>query len=117
MLKSTFPSPLKLLSLIDVKLPRLYAEVNLNVVKVEVMTQAGTQMFLYFFDLSIIMNFKITKAKTIVSVIVGIFFALFSMPILSSSLGYTLLRFIIGLLIGFGLVYIIWSLIQRVPAE
>ena len=64
------------------------------------------------------MNFNFTKAKTIVSVILGIFFALFSMPILSSGMLYTFLRLLIGFLVGFGLVYIIWSLIQKkVPAE
>lgn len=79
--------------------------------------QAGTQMFLYFFDLLTFMNLKFTKAKTIVSIIVGIFGALFFSPILSARISFSLLMWGIGFLIGFGLVYVVWSLIQKVPAE
>ncbi len=81
------------------------------------MTQAGTQMFLYFLDLPTTMNFKFTKAKTIVAIVIGIFDALFFSPILSASIWFSLLMWGIGFLIGFGLVYAVWSLIQKVPAE
>jgi F0F1-type ATP synthase assembly protein I len=59
------------------------------------------------------MNWKITKAKTIVSCIIGILFALFFQPILSQRLWYTILLSLIGFMVGFGLVYLIWSLVQK----
>lgn len=59
------------------------------------------------------MNFKLTKAKAIVSVLGGILFALFSLPVLSLGLWYTVLRFLIGFVLGCGLVYVMWSLISK----
>jgi len=56
------------------------------------------------------MNWKFTKVKIIVSVILGILLYLFASPALSRGFGIISL---IGFLIGFGLTYLIWSLIQK----
>ena len=56
------------------------------------------------------MNWKFTKAKTIVSLILGVLLFLWASPIISG--GFSIFS-LIGFLIGFGLTYLIWSLIQK----
>jgi hypothetical protein len=56
------------------------------------------------------MYWKLTKAKTLVSLIIGILLFFWGSPILSG--GFNVFS-IIGPPIGFGLVYLIWSLIQK----
>jgi len=63
------------------------------------------------------MNFKFTKAKTIVSIILGGFFSLVAyMSSLFGGLGYppnSLTKSVIIWLIWTIIIYIIWSLIQK----
>ena len=56
------------------------------------------------------MNWKLSVTKTIISVILGILFFLWTGPTIG---GMFSTLSIIGFLVGFCLVYIIWSLIQK----
>ena len=63
------------------------------------------------------MNFKLTKAKTIVSIIIGIFISFFTTRIIGSLQLVVILQLVITFLVSSSLVYVVWSLVQKVPTQ